>query len=50
MSRMTHCLDAVHRSMSVIEFLAQNVQGDSLPGCKFTVACQQLNLSSECPG
>ena len=49
MSLMTHCLDASWQEHVSNWIWALNVHGDSLPGCKLTGACQQLNLSSECP-
>ena len=46
---MTHRLDASLQEHVSNWIWALNVHGDSLPGCKFTGACQQLNLSSEFP-
>ena len=48
-SIVTHCLNASSQEHVSNWIWALNVHGDSLPGCKFTGACQQLNLSSECP-
>ena len=46
---VTHILDASSQEHISNWIRALNVHGDLLPGCKFTVACQQLNLSTECP-
>ena len=44
MSRMTHYLDASSQEHISNWIWAQNVHGDSPPGCQFTTAHQQLNL------
>ena len=49
MSMVTHKLEASSHDYVSNWILALNVHSDSLPGYKFTGACQALDLSSECP-
>ena len=50
MSMVTHSLDAILWEHVSNWIWALHICDDSLSGCKFTGAYQQLNLSTECPG